>query len=98
MTAIPAPRRVAFKSYRDVLAASTSRTLRRRHAVSRVMIALTYLAAVLAILPLILIVAHLLKAGASTLNWDFFTKIQGSPDCRWKGLMSGVLTKKFGRK
>lgn len=39
------------------------------------MVALTYTAAVIAILPLILIAAHLLKQGASSINWDFFTKM-----------------------
>ena len=39
------------------------------------MIGLTYVAAIVAITPLILIVAHLLKTGMSYLTWDFFTKM-----------------------
>lgn len=44
-----------------------------RHWVSGAMIGLTYLAAVLATLPLLLILAHLLKKGASSLSLAFFT-------------------------
>ena len=61
------------RSYRDLIARSTARTLARRRATARVMIGLTYLAAVIATLPLILIVWHLLERGASSLNWNFFT-------------------------
>ena len=47
----------------------------RRHIVSGVMIALTYLAAVLATLPLILILFHLVQKGASSISLDFFTRM-----------------------
>lgn len=47
----------------------------RRHVVSGIMISLTYLAAVLATLPLILILFHLLKKGASSISLDFFTNM-----------------------
>jgi phosphate transport system permease protein len=47
--------------------------LARRRATSFVMISLMYVAAVLAILPLVLIVWHLLKLGASSINLAFFT-------------------------
>ncbi len=49
--------------------------IRRRHATSGVMISLTYLAAVLATLPLLLILFHLLKKGASSISLDFFTRM-----------------------
>jgi phosphate transport system permease protein len=58
-----------------MLAASTANTLARRRAFSYVMVTLTYAAAIMAILPLILIAAHLLKQGASSINWDFFTRM-----------------------
>ncbi len=48
-------------------------TARNRHIVSGVMIGLTYLAAVLATLPLLLILFHLLEKGASSLSMSFFT-------------------------
>ncbi len=49
------------------------KTARGRHWLSGLMIGLTYFAAVLATLPLLLILAHLLKQGASSLSLDFFT-------------------------
>ena len=49
------------------------RTARSRHLVSGAMIGLTYLAAALATLPLLLILAHLLTKGASSLSLAFFT-------------------------
>lgn len=67
--------RRAARSYRDMLAASTASTLTRRRVMSRVMVTLTYTAALLAILPLVLIAAYLLKQGASSIDWDFFTKM-----------------------
>jgi phosphate transport system permease protein len=48
-------------------------TARGRHVVSGVMIGLTYLAAILATLPLILILAHIIAKGASSLSLAFFT-------------------------
>jgi phosphate transport system permease protein len=49
------------------------RTIRNRHIVSGGMIGLTYLAAILATLPLVLILIHLIAKGASSLSMDFFT-------------------------
>jgi phosphate transport system permease protein len=46
-----------------------------RHWISGAMIGLTYLAAVLATLPLLLILAHLLKKGAASLSLSFFTNM-----------------------
>lgn len=51
------------------------RTIRSRHIVSGGMIALTYVAAILATLPLILILFHLLQKGASSLSVAFFTNM-----------------------
>jgi len=51
------------------------RTIRSRHVVSGAMIGLTYLAAVLATLPLILILVHLAVKGASSLSVAFFTNM-----------------------
>jgi phosphate transport system permease protein len=51
------------------------RTIRSRHVVSGGMIGLTYLAAILATLPLILILIHLIAKGASSLSLDFFTRM-----------------------
>lgn len=49
--------------------------LRRRKAGNIVMLSLTYVAAVLATLPLLFILFHLLQKGASTLTPDFFTNM-----------------------
>ncbi len=49
--------------------------IQRRHVKSGVMISLTYLAAALATLPLLLILFHLLKKGASSISLDFFTNM-----------------------
>lgn len=51
------------------------RTARSRHIVSGGMIGLTYLAAALATLPLLLILLHLVRKGASSLSLDFFTRM-----------------------
>jgi len=70
------PRRGApQRSYRDMLAASTARTLRRRRITSYVMVGLTCVAAILATFPLLFILTHLLKQGATSVNWNFFTKM-----------------------
>lgn len=45
-----------------------------RHGRNTVMMGLTYVAAVLATLPLLLILFHLLKAGAGAISLDFFTQ------------------------
>ena len=84
------PRRLG-RSYRAELAASTQRTLRRRRAVSSVMIGLTYLAALLAILPLVLIVWHLLKQGAGALTWKFFTQIPAPPGENRGGMANAIV-------
>ena len=71
-----APRRsTSHRSYRDMLAASTARTLGRRRIVSQIMIGLTCVAAVVATLPLLFILTHLAKQGAASVNWNFFTKM-----------------------
>jgi phosphate transport system permease protein len=48
---------------------------RRRRATSRVMLALTGVAAALTVLPLLLIFFHLLRAGLSSINPGFFTHV-----------------------
>ena len=80
MTDLPRPatnarRAAASRSYRDEVAASTRRSRSRRRAVSHAMIGLTYVAALVAILPLILIVWHLVRQGASSVSWTFFTRM-----------------------
>jgi phosphate transport system permease protein len=91
-SAIPSPRRdPAGRSYRDVLAASTARTLRRRRVISYVMVVLTYVAALLATLPLMLILWHLLRQGATSVNWAFFTKIPKATGEIGGGMANGIV-------
>ena len=74
-TVMPSKKSVSPRPYRDALAASTSRTLRRRKVVNYLMVSLTYVAALVATIPLLLILFHLLKRGSSAINWNFFTKM-----------------------
>lgn len=91
-SAIPSSRRdLASRSYRDVLAASTARTLARRRVVNHIMIRLTYVAALVATLPLILILWHLLEQGATSVNWDFFTKIPKPAGDVGGGMANGIV-------
>lgn len=53
----------------------TSRSLRRRRAVNGFMRVIVYGAALIATLPLVFILGHLLKEGASSINLDFFTQL-----------------------
>ena len=53
----------------------TMRTVRRRKVTSTIMVGLTGLAAILATLPLVLILGYLLKQGASSLSLAFFTEM-----------------------
>jgi phosphate transport system permease protein len=87
----PSRRDPAGRSYRDILAASTARTLRRRRVMNYCMVALTYLAALVATLPLVLILGHLLKQGASSVNWDFFTKIPKPAGEAGGGMANGIV-------
>lgn len=52
-----------------------ARTVRRRTVLSGLMIALTYLAALLAMVPLVLILGDLLVKGAGAISIDFFTQM-----------------------
>jgi len=52
-----------------------ARTIRRRRATSGAMVGLTYLAALVATLPLLFILFHILRQGASSLSVEFFTSM-----------------------
>ncbi|HST07271.1 MAG TPA: phosphate ABC transporter permease PstA [Gemmatimonadaceae bacterium] len=67
------------------------KTARSRHAVSGVMIALTYLAALLATLPLLLILIHLLRQGASSLSSSFFTNMPKPVGESGGGMANGIV-------
>jgi phosphate transport system permease protein len=86
-----ARRSAASQSYRDMLAASTERTRRRRHIKSYVMVSLTYVAALVATLPLLLILWHLAERGLSTLNWAFFTHMPAPAGEKGGGMANAIV-------
>jgi len=69
----------------------TRRSLRRRRGVNIVMIGITWFAALLATLPLVLILWQLLKQGASSISVDFFTKIPKPPGEAGGGMANAIV-------
>jgi phosphate transport system permease protein len=67
------------------------RTARSRHIVSGGMIGLTYLAAILATLPLVLILGHLIVKGASSLSLSFFTHMPGPVGTPGGGMANAIV-------
>jgi len=55
------------------------------------MVGITFIAAVLATLPLILILGHLISAGASSIDLDFFTKIPRPPGESGGGMANAMV-------
>jgi len=69
----PAPARPTVRQ--RAFAERAAGTVRRRKALNVLMLLLLSLAAVAATLPLLVILAHLLKQGVTSLSWNFFTKM-----------------------
>jgi phosphate transport system permease protein len=90
-TTLSAGKRGVPRSYRDQLAASTQRTLARRKFMNHVMVAMTYVAALVATIPLILILVQLVKRGGSAVNWDFFTKMPAAPGDAGGGMANAIV-------
>jgi phosphate transport system permease protein len=67
------------------------RTARSRHIVSGGMIGLTYLAAILATLPLVFILGHLIMKGASSLSLTFFTHMPGPVGTPGGGMANAIV-------
>lgn len=59
----------------SIIPRSTASNRLRRKVTSATMVALTYIAAALATLPLLLILFHIARAGAASISIDFFTKM-----------------------
>jgi phosphate transport system permease protein len=78
-----APQRVTWSGApsgrQRAVAERTQRSIRRRRTRSAIMVGLMYVAAAIAVVPLIAIVVHLLVQGASSVNLDFFTQAQKPP-------------------
>jgi phosphate transport system permease protein len=64
---------------------------RRRRVTSAVMLALTGVAAFLTVVPLVLILFYLLRAGVSSLNLAFFTELPASPGQAGGGMANGIV-------
>jgi phosphate transport system permease protein len=71
-------------------AALTGRAVRRR-AVNVMMLGLTGIAAVLTVVPLLLIFFYLMRAGVSALNLEFFTRIPAPVGETGGGIGNGIL-------
>ena len=69
----------------------TARTIRRRRIRSSIMVGLMYVAAALAILPLILILIHLLRLGGGAINWAFFTQMPRPPGEHGGGMANAIV-------
>jgi len=69
----------------------TVRTLRRRRVANMVMVSIMYLAAVLATLPLVLILFHLVRQGTAALSLDFFTQMPTPPGEAGGGLANAIV-------
>ena len=72
----------------------TVRTIRRRRVVNSIMVGLTYAAALLATLPLIVILVYLVQKGASSLSFAFFTQMPrpvGEPGGGMANAIAGTL-------
>jgi phosphate transport system permease protein len=67
------------------------RSLARRRAANQVMVSLTYGAAIIATVPLVLILLHLLVQGASSINLDFFSKLPPPPGEMGGGMGNAIV-------
>ena len=65
--------------------------LRRRRLVNRVMLGLATLSILVAVVPLVLLLAWVAIQGIPALNVDFFTKLPGSPDDPHTGFANGIV-------
>ena len=66
------------------------RTIGRRRVVSTVMIGLTYVAAIAATLPLVMILWHLLREGGAALSVHFFTRMPAPPGDAGGGMANAL--------
>ena len=65
--------------------------LARRRILSIVMVALTCIAAAIAVVPLVVILLYLFKQGASALSMDFFTKMPKPPGETGGGMANAIM-------
>ena len=89
MTAAPMPQRPTLRQ--RAVAERTARTLVRRRVVNGMMSGAVGLAAIITTLPLLFILYHLLKTGASSLSVDFFTKMPRPVGEGHAGVANGIV-------
>lgn len=85
------PRRPHPSQNQRAFAERTQRTLRRRRVVNRAMVVVLATAAVVATLPLIFILFHLVKEGASAISVNFFTAMPRPVGEPGGGLANGIV-------
>ena len=73
------------------VAERTRRSIRNRRARSTIIVGLTYIAALIAVLPLLLIVMHLVRLGGSSLNIAFLTQTQRPPGEIGGGMSNAIV-------
>ena len=73
------------------VAERTERTIRRRRIRSSIMVGIMYVAATIAVLPLILIVIHLFRLGGGAINWSFFTQMPRPPGEYGGGMANAIV-------
>lgn len=73
------------------VAERTERTIRRRRIRSSIMVGIMYVAATIAVLPLILIIIHLLRLGGGAINWAFFTQMPRPPGENGGGMANAIV-------
>ena len=91
MATVQKPWRGAPSGRQRAVAERTQRSIRRRRVRSSVMVGLMYAAAALAILPLLIIVIHLLRLGATSFNVAFFTQMQRPPGEGGGGMANAIV-------
>jgi len=89
MAAIERPSRPTTRQ--RVVAERTVGTLFRRSAVNRLMAAVVVIAAIITTLPLLFILSHLIREGASALNADFFTRMPKPPGESGGGMANAIV-------
>ena len=87
---VPARRKHPSQNQR-AFAERTQRTLWRRQAVNRLMVLVLGMAAVVATLPLLFILFHLVKEGAGAISLDFFTRMPKPVGEAGGGLANGIV-------
>ena len=85
------PRRPRPTGVQRAAAERTVRTIGRRKLVNRIMVGVMYLAAILATLPLLLILFHIVREGIGGLSLGFFTELPPAPGTEGGGLGNAVV-------